>query len=81
MVMSKTSDAGRNELCPCGSRKKYKKCCGLKTRSARGATVMMVIVGALLAAGVIAGISAMTSERRDVGRPGGVWSAEHGHYH
>lgn len=24
----KTEDIGRNELCPCGSGKKYKKCCG-----------------------------------------------------
>lgn len=25
---SRTSKVGRNELCPCGSGKKYKKCCG-----------------------------------------------------
>jgi len=31
--------------------------------------------------GVIAGISAITSDHRDVSRPGGVWSPEHGHYH
>ena len=79
--MSKTSDTGRNELCPCGSRKKYKKCCGLKTRSTRSATVMMLIVGTLLAVGVIAGATAIMSDRRDAGRPGGVWSPEHGHYH
>ncbi len=24
--------AGRNELCPCGSGKKFKKCCALKPR-------------------------------------------------
>jgi len=24
----KSEDVGRNELCPCGSGKKYKKCCG-----------------------------------------------------
>jgi SEC-C motif len=81
MVMSKISDAGRNELCPCGSRKKYKKCCGLKKRSSRSATITMLLVGLLLAVGVIAGITAITSDRRDVGRPGGVWSPEHGHYH
>lgn len=23
---------GRNEICPCGSQKKYKKCCYYKTR-------------------------------------------------
>jgi preprotein translocase subunit SecA len=25
---------GRNDPCPCGSGKKYKKCCGMKTGSA-----------------------------------------------
>lgn len=28
---SSTSKVGRNELCPCGSEKKYKKCCGSAT--------------------------------------------------
>ena len=79
--MSKTSDAGRNELCPCGSGKKYKKCCALKKQRARGATVMMLVVGVLLAAGVIAGITAMTGERRGDPNAGKVWSPEHGHYH
>jgi hypothetical protein len=79
--MSNTTTVGRNDLCPCGSRKKYKKCCELKQRKTRGATMMMLLVGLLMAAGVIAGITAMTSDRRNVARPGGVWSPEHGHYH
>ena len=27
-VTRKSTEAGRNDLCPCGSGKKYKKCCG-----------------------------------------------------
>ena len=27
-VIKKNADVGRNDLCPCGSGKKYKKCCG-----------------------------------------------------
>ena len=27
-VVKKEPDVGRNELCPCGSGKKYKQCCG-----------------------------------------------------
>jgi len=77
--MSKTSDAGRNELCPCGSGKKYKKCCALKQRSNRGNSLMLLIVG-LLIAGVIAGISSFTSDR-PAGNAGQVWSPEHGHWH
>jgi len=29
-VRRKTRKVGRNEPCPCGSGKKYKKCCGRK---------------------------------------------------
>ena len=28
MMMAKSTKVGRNEPCPCGSGKKYKKCCG-----------------------------------------------------
>ena len=31
-VARKSSDVGRNDLCPCGSGKKYKKCCGAANR-------------------------------------------------
>ena len=79
-VMTNTNRAGRNDLCPCGSGKKFKKCCALKQTN-RGNTVMLVVVGLLMAAGVVAGITAFTSDRSHAARPGGVWSAEHGHYH
>jgi hypothetical protein len=41
---------------------------------------MLLIVGLLMAAGVVAGITAFTSDRHEA-RPTGTWSAEHGHYH
>lgn len=69
---------GRNDVCSCGSGKKFKKCCELKQSKRRGNVVMLVIVGLLMAAGVAAGIRSFTG---DVSRPTGVWSAEHGHYH
>jgi hypothetical protein len=76
------AQTGRNELCPCGSGKKYKKCCALKQRSARGNTVMLIIVGLLMAAGIVAGITEFTRDRGyTAARPGTVWSPEHGHYH
>jgi hypothetical protein len=71
---------GRNDTCPCGSGKKYKKCCELKQQKSRGNTVLLVVVGLLMAAGVVAGITAAFTERH-VGRTQGVWSPEHGHYH
>ena len=78
--MTHVNKAGRNDTCPCGSGKKYKKCCELKLQKSRGNTLLLVIVGLLMAAGVATGISSLMSEK-DVARPGGVWSAEHGHYH
>ena len=78
--MTHAHKAGRNDTCPCGSGKKYKKCCELKLQKSRGNTLLLVIVGLLMAAGVATGISSLMSEK-DVARPGGVWSAEHGHYH
>ena len=78
--MTHATKAGRNDSCPCGSGKKYKKCCELKLQKSRGNTALLVIVGLLMAAGVATGISSFMSDK-DVARPGGVWSAEHGHYH
>ena len=78
--MTHVTKAGRNDACPCGSGKKYKKCCELKQRGARGNNLMLIIVGLLMAAGLVVGITSFTSDK-DVARPGGVWSAEHGHYH
>jgi hypothetical protein len=78
--MTHATKAGRNDLCPCGSGKKYKKCCELKQQKSRGNTLMLVLVSLLMAAGIATGISSFMSDR-DVARPSGVWSAEHGHYH
>ena len=71
---------GRNDLCHCGSGRKYKKCCEATERDGgvRGRLLMVAVGGAVLAA-IAAGIVSFTGER-----PTGttrVWSAEHGHYH
>ena len=75
--MAKT---GRNELCPCGSGKKFKKCHEAKEAGRGRANLMMlVIAGAMLAAVVMGIISLATTDSS----PSGVriWSPEHGHYH
>jgi hypothetical protein len=71
---------GRNDSCPCGSGKKYKKCCELK-QGKRSNNLMLIVVGLLMAAGVAAGISEFAGDRGHTVRPQGVWSPEHGHYH
>ena len=79
-MSERATQIGRNDPCSCGSGKKYKKCCELKQQKSRGNTLMLILVSLLMAAGVATGISSFMSDR-DVARPGGVWSAEHGHYH
>ena len=74
--MGKTT--GRNDLCHCGSGRKFKKCHGDKTAAA-GGNVMLILVGAAILAAIVVGITSFTGE------PGAgaqqVWSTEHGHYH
>ena len=74
--MAKT---GRNELCPCGSGRKYKKCCEARERG--GGTrnrVMLYAVGGAVLAAILVGIASFTGERASGAR---VWSTDHGHYH
>jgi hypothetical protein len=73
---------GRNDTCPCGSGKKFKKCCELQQRGKRANNVMLIVVGLIMAAAVAAGISEFTSDRGSSSPTAGkVWSPEHGHYH
>ena len=77
--MAKT---GRNDLCPCGSGRKFKKCCEAKERGggAQSRLMLVVVVAAVLAA-VVAGIASFSDEGSSTAAPGRVWSPEHGHYH
>ena len=77
--MSRIQKAARNEACPCGSGKKYKRCHGAQQGADRGNKALMIIIGLLLAGGVAAGVTKFMNPDR--GKPMGVWSAEHGHYH
>jgi hypothetical protein len=73
--MSKT---GRNELCRCGSGKKFKRCHGVTSESSRSGRVLMIVVGLGVAAAVVAGMAAFTTERASSVR---VWDPVHGHFH
>ena len=66
---------GRNEACPCGSGKKYKHCCESKGGSLVQSRIIMLLIAAAIVAAILAGFSSRDSSG------GGVWSAEHGHYH
>jgi hypothetical protein len=72
--------AGRNDLCACGSGRKFKRCCALKAeQSTSGRMMLIAVVGAMIAA-LLLGIASLTDDSAPAG-PGRVWSAEHGHYH
>jgi hypothetical protein len=73
--------AGRNDVCPCGSGKKYKKCCADKQKKNRLSVVMIALLVAALAGGAYAAIVGFGDEGSANGAPGRVWSPEHGHYH
>lgn len=68
---------GRNDLCSCGSGKKYKRCCESKSSTARSSRVLMIVVGAAILAAIAAGVTSVTSNRAAER----VWDPAHGHYH
>jgi len=75
------SAIGRNDPCPCGSGKKYKRCCALKTNQTSWS--MRLVIG-LVALCLIGGLILILTTVDDIepGAPAGrVWSAEHGHWH
>ena len=73
--------AGRNDLCPCGSGKKYKRCCSGKTPWYKepvwaGALVILVLLVAAFFAW-----TEMSQTPSNTDAQGRVWSPEHQHYH
>ena len=75
-------DAGRNDPCPCGSGKKFKKCCEGKQQGwSTWAIVALIGFGLILALGVWALWGTMTSGGAEAPAAGRVWSPEHGHWH
>lgn len=76
------SAIGRNEPCPCGSGKKYKRCCALKTNKASlSMRVALGLVAICLLGGLILIMTSLDDIDPNAARPGRVWSAEHGHWH
>ncbi len=70
---------GRNDLCSCGSGKKFKRCHGVTRDSARSSRFLMIAVGAALLAAVAAGVASFSTERSASSVR--VWDPAHGHYH
>ncbi|MGE3275961.1 MAG: SEC-C metal-binding domain-containing protein [Vicinamibacterales bacterium] len=73
--------AGRNDLCPCGSGKKFKRCCEGRDRSAGVSRLVIAVMVGLMAAAAIMGVASLGDEGTAAAPAGQVWSPEHGHYH
>ena len=77
-----TAAVGRNSPCPCGSGKKYKRCCALKPARGAGARSWLLVaaIALMLLTGAIVALTSLDElgERRG---PARVWSEEHGHWH
>ena len=70
---------GRNDLCTCGSGRKYKKCHATKTASARQSRVLMIVVGLFVVGALAAGVVSFRADSSGGGVR--VWDPAHGHYH
>ena len=79
--MPRHPKAGRNDPCPCGSGRKYKKCCEAKQQSTRGSRAMVIAVAIVLAGAIAAALTSFGEDPSPVATSGRVWSPEHGHYH
>ena len=77
----RTTPAGRNDRCPCGSGKKYKKCCENRKERSRFSIVLIVLVAGAVLGGLAFGLGALGDEGSTSPTAGKVWSPEHGHWH
>jgi len=71
---------GRNDLCHCGSGRKYKKCHAAKEAGggAHSRWLMIVVGGAMIAALAIGAVQFTASSQASGTR---TWDPAHGHYH
>ena len=79
--MATHAKLGRNDLCACGSGKKFKNCCEVKTSATSLPRVLMAALAIAVLGGIAAGVIALRDASSATAAPGKVWSAEHGHFH
>ena len=79
--MSRHIKPGRNDLCACGSGKKFKQCCEKKSPGARRSWVLLGLVLVAVIGGIAAGVLSFGETSSTSPMAGTVWSPEHGHFH
>jgi hypothetical protein len=75
----------RNDPCPCGSGKKYKRCCAIQeesdtTGSFFGLAMVVTLVAMVVATGALA-LAFFSAEPDQAPKGERIWSEEHGHWH
>ena len=80
--MTKNMNPGRNDLCPCGSKKKFKKCCAAKQeRRKRMSTALVVVVAGIVLGAIAFGAMSVGEESSSNPVAGKTWDPVHGHFH
>jgi hypothetical protein len=73
-------NVGRNDPCPCGSGKKYKRCCLNSTQGMSLQSKLLLSVGGVIL--LVCIVLLISSIRNFEGGPTNrVWSEEHQHWH
>lgn len=76
------ASVGRNEPCPCGSGKKYKRCCALKAqRTPLGSRIALSLIALMLLTGAVFMLMSIDEMGDGSAGPRRVWSEEHQHWH
>ena len=80
--MAKIIKAGRNDLCQCGSGKKYKKCHGRRAQQpSHLAKFFVVVIATAILGAIVFAFSSVGKEGTMIPGAGRTWSPEHGHWH
>jgi hypothetical protein len=71
---------GRNDPCPCGSGRKYKKCClGKNAVMPLYQKLLLAMIGLIVVVSSVIVVTSLRNHEPSSARP--IWSEEHRHWH
>lgn len=72
---------GRNDLCHCGSNKKFKDCCAQGSQNKNIQKFAFISIGAAVAIWFVLDVFTASNNTNSSLPTNRVWSEEHGHWH